>query len=199
MTYVKIIGNRWKPDCILTQYISHPCLYDLVGQLSFTTLFSYYVQTILAMEIAYMQIGLVHYDLTISNIIGLQMSEKRTVKYGSDPRNWTDQIPVIFDFDQSSCRGIQSPHGSDRRRDIYTCRFRRFQKYPNQLEKLSQWYNFKYPDDWSFKGLIASSEQGVKQMTPRTGTGLITFGQKEFGYLGRVKKPKYPVLEPEEI
>lgn len=197
-TYVKILGNRWKPDCILSEYVPHPPLYDLIKSLSFEKLFSYYVQTILAMEIAHMQIGLVHNDLTISNIIGLQIPEKRTVKYGSILIE-TDHIPVIFDFDQSSCHGIQGSYGSDRRRDIYTCLFSLFRDYLSELKELYKWYNFTPPVDFTFKGLIASSEQGVKQMTPRTGAGLITFGQKEFGYSGRVKNPKYPMLEPEDI
>ncbi len=177
------------PRTLLTEYTPGPTIREFIWtKPPFLEVFSLFVQSILAMELAHSEIGLSHGDLLTSNVIGRLLPERKLVQY-SDVWISTDRIPVIYDFDRSSL------NREDLRRDIYTLLFSSFRDYSEQFNKLLKWYGVKF-------GLQRKHSETIQEESPklilRSGKDLIKFGQETFGY-NRRPTIDCPVLVPEDI
>lgn len=185
-----------KTKVLFNEYVEDATLIDVLRERekpSFLTMFSYFVQSEMAMEIARDKIGLVHNDLFASNIVGKLLPQKMTIRYGEYAVQ-ADHFPIIFDFDRSYCDGLASNPKRDPRRDTYTLLTSFFYPYKSHFDKLLQWYNVTYK-----KGPLDRNEIEIQHLRLQNHSinELLEFGRREFGYYSITGN--FPLLVPEPL
>jgi hypothetical protein len=185
-------------EVLITELTPGPTVEEYIQSgASFLSLLNLFVQTMFALDFVRSEYNFVHGNLTARNIICRQLPGVRTMVYGNGVVVEDDQIPVIFNFANSTCYGpnrnlIGEPQ--DARKDIYSALVTMLRAYPEELQILLNWYGV------DFNVETEDLNWWIAEMTPRlifhTTFELAWFCHSSFGW---GTSGIAPVLEPEDI
>jgi hypothetical protein len=198
-TYGKVAGrnrNGNTQEYIILEHVPGITLSLYTG--SFRKHLCYTLQVILALEIAYHELGFTHYNAHRRNIVLKKLSQKKLIRYG-DVLIETDRVPIIIDVGRSYTRATGGHNLPIRGvypipnhfHDVYYCLHSALRRlYPKQLETILSWY-----------GVTPSTNPciTVHTLRPRnlSGKDLLLKCQEVFGFVP-VTNPELPILAPDK-